>query len=419
MKRFALSLALVWSATVHATPEGTHPFSVHDMVAMDRISDPQVSPDGTWIAFVLRTTDLEANRGRTDLWLARTDGTALRRLTSHDAGDSSPRFSRDGKSIWFLSTRSGSSQVWRIPTDGGEAQKVTEVPFDVENLVVSPDGERIAFTMEVFPDCDDVTCTKKRLDDVAAGKATGRTYDRLLVRHWDTWKDGRRAHLFVMRSAGGDVVDVTKGMDADVPSRPFGGPEEISFTPDGRSLVFTAKVVGTTEAWSTDFDLWLVAADGSSPPKCLTEPNQAWDTQPVFSPDGRTLAYLAMSRPGYEADRFRIVLRGWPDGPSRVLTETWDRSPQSIAWSRDGKTIYAVAEHLGNTPLFAVNVSSGEPKVVVPEGNVGDPRMAGDRIRIALSSCVSCSTSEYVRDGAICQLASPRPLGAYSPPGAR
>ncbi|UCC22852.1 MAG: PD40 domain-containing protein, partial [Planctomycetota bacterium] len=156
--------------------EQTHPFSVHDILAMERISDPQVSPDGEWIVFVLRKTDLEENLGRTDLWLVRADGTGLRRLTSDPANDSNPRWSADGESIWFLSKRSESSQVWRIRIDGGEAEQVTDLPLDVGNLVVSRDGQHIAFTMEVFVDCDSIECTKERLEEIENRKASGRIY---------------------------------------------------------------------------------------------------------------------------------------------------------------------------------------------------------------------------------------------------
>jgi len=216
----------------------THPFSVHDMLAMDRLSDPQVSPDGNRIVFVRRETDLEANKGRTDLWLVGADGTGLRRLTSHPAGDSNPCWAPDGKSIRFVSTRSDSSQVWRIRIDGGEAEQVTDEPLDVGNLVASRDGKYIAFTMEVFPDGSTPAQTKDRLDEIKKAKATGRVYERIFVRHWDTWKDGRRSHLYVMPAAGGDAVDVMRQMDADTPSKPFGGPEEITFTPDGEGIIF-------------------------------------------------------------------------------------------------------------------------------------------------------------------------------------
>lgn len=358
----------------------THPFSIHDMLALDRVSDQQVSPDGKWIVFVVRETDLEANKGRTDLWLVGADGTALRRLTSHPEGDSNPRWAPDGESVWFISARAGSSQVWRIRIDGGEAEQVTHEPLDVGNLVVSPDGKHIAFTMDVFPDANTLAETKDRLEKIEKKKASGRIYDRIFVRHWDAWKDGRRSHLFVMPAAGGKVIDVMHDMDADTPSKPFGGPEEITFTPDGEGIIFTARDAGAAEPWSTDFDLYLAPVDGSQKPKCLTEKNEAWDTNPVFSPDGRTLAYLAMARPGYESDRFRIILRRWPGGPERVLAEEWDRSPSSFCFSSDGQTIYATAADTGQKSLFAVNVKTGAVTTIVREGSVGSPGVAGERI---------------------------------------
>ena len=280
----------------------------------------------------------------------------------------------DGRTVLFLSARSGSSQVWRIRVDGGEAEPVTDLPLDIANLIVSPDGRHIAFTIEVFPDGASIDQTKRRLDELAARKSTGRIYDRIFVRHWDTWKDGRRSHLFVMPCDGAGVpVDVMKGMDADTPSKPFGGPEEFTFAPGGESVVFTARDAGPAEPWSTDFDLYRAPVDGSAAPVCLTEGNEAWDCCPRFSPDGKIMAYLAMRRPGYESDRLRIVLRSWPDGPERVLTEGWDRSPSEICWSPDGRTIYATAANLGQRSLFAIDVHSGSVRTVVRDGYVRSP----------------------------------------------
>jgi dipeptidyl aminopeptidase/acylaminoacyl peptidase len=378
-------------------PQGqSHPFSVHDMLAMDRVSDPRVSPDGKWIVFVLRKTDLEANKGRTNLWLVGTDGTNLRRFTTHPENDSNPRWAPDSKSVWFISDRSGSSQVWRIRIDGGEAEKQTGQPLDVGNLVISPDGRYIAFTMEVFPDCN-ATITKQRLEQLKQQKTTGRIYERIFVRHWDTYKDGRRSRLFVMPTDGGDAIDVMPTMDADTPSKPFGGPEEITFTPDAKAIIFSAKSVGREEAWSTDFDLYSAPVDGSAPPKCLTESNRAWDTLPVFSPDGKTLAYLAMARPGYESDRFRIVLRRWPGREERVLAESWDRSPSSLCWSADSKTIYATAANTGQKSLFAIDVKTGKVHTVVKYGTVRSPAVAGSRIVYALDHLQSPAELYSVR----------------------
>jgi dipeptidyl aminopeptidase/acylaminoacyl peptidase len=364
-----------------AADESSHPFSVHDMLAMERISDPRVSPDGSRIVFAVRTTDLEDNKGRTDLWLVRADATGLRRLTSHPSNDYNPRWTRDGRAVLFLSSRSGSSQVWRIPVDGGEAEQVTDLALDAGNLILAPDGKHMAFTMEVFPECNSAAGTKARLDEEAERKSTGRIYDRVFIRHWDTWKDGRRSHLFVAPSTGkGEPVDVMRNMDADTPSKPFGGPEEFTFTPDSRELVFTARDVGRKEPWSTDFDLYRVPIDGSKRPVCLTERNAAWDCCPSFSPDGRTMAYLAMARPGYESDRFRIILRRWPEGGERVLTERWDRSPSAICWSSDGRSIYATAANLGQRSLFAIDAITGKVRIVVEDGYIRSPTVSGRSI---------------------------------------
>ncbi len=380
--RASLAAVLLSSApglAAMATAAETHPFTVRDLVAFDRLSDPRVSPDGRWVAFTVSAVDLDANRRRNDLWLVAVDGTNLRRLTTHEASDTSPRWSADGKSLWFLSTRSGSSQVWKLSLGGGEPEAVTKLPVDVGAFALSRDGSLLAVSLEVFPDCTTLDCTKKRLDETEARKASGRLYDSLLFRHWDTWSDGRRAHLFVLPATGGEPVDIMQGMKAHAPSRPFGGDEEFTFTPDGKSVVFTAKDVGREEAWSTNYDLWLAPVAGGKPARKVTD-NPATDTTPLFSPDGRTLAHLAMQRPGYEADCLRLVLRDGATGAPRVLTESWDRSVTSFVWSADGRELYVAAEELGQEPLFAVDAKTGKVRTLVDKGNVRTPQTAGSLI---------------------------------------
>ncbi len=374
-----------------AMAEQTHPFSVHDMLAMDRISDPRVAPDGRVVVFTVSVTNLENNTRRTDLYLAATDGSWTRRLTTHEASDSQGRWSPDGKWIYFVSSRSGSAQVWRIPVDGGEAQQVTRLPLDVDALEVSPDGSFLVFSMMVFPGTTPEE-TQKRLEERSQRKASGMLYDRLFVRHWDSWEDGRRNHLFVYRLADGSLVDVMRDMDADCPSRPFGGSEEYAISPDSKALVFSAKDVGREEAWSTNYDLFWVNLEKLGKPVKLTA-NPAWDTQPRFAPHGKVLAYLTMSRPGYESDRFDIVLRDLVTGNERRVVvradegPRGDRSPVELRWSRDGRTLYCTADHLGQKAIFAVDVFSGASRVVAGEGTCSDVQDLGDgRLLYALNS---------------------------------
>jgi len=379
--------------TVANETEAGQPFSVHTMLAMERVGGPVVSPDGDWIAFTRRVVDMEANKLRGDIWLVRPDGRDMRRLTGHEKGSGNPKWSPDGKFVYFLSSRSDSSQVWRIAVDGGEATQVTNAPLDIGGFQVSPTGNHLAVTMEVFVGAG-AEATKKKLDDKAELKSTGVVYDQLFFRHWDQWKDGRRSHVFVVPLgpdgvASPDFVDVMAKMDADTPSKPFGDDSELTFTPDGEALVFAARDAGRAEAWSTDFDLYYAPISGQEAPTCLTESNEAWDTSPVFSPDGKTLAYLAMERPGYESDKFSIVLRGWPRGETRVLTGDWDRSAGAIVWSDDSRTIFTTATNLGQRSLFAVDVESGDVQTLVKSGTVSSPDVAGDRIVFGLDTLTS------------------------------
>jgi dipeptidyl aminopeptidase/acylaminoacyl peptidase len=357
--------------------DGTHPFGVGDMLAMDRLSDPVVSPDGNLVAFTVRVTDEPANKGRMDVWIVDLEGGAPKRLTTHEANDWHPRFAPDGKALYFLSTRSGSSQVWKLELAGGEPVQVTKLPLDVDNLQVFPDGKRLCFTMEVYPDAQTLEETVKRDEERAASKVQARVYENLLFRHWDTWEDGKRNHVFVWDIGGGEPADLMRGMDADAPPRPFGGAEEVSIAPDGKEIAFTAKDDGRENAWTTNLDVWIVPADGSAAPRRVTAANRAQDNHPLYSPDGRYLAWLAMERPGYEADRQRIQLLDRVGGGTRSLTESWDRSPGEFVWAPDGKRIWASADHVGNHSIFAIDVAGGQVGTLVEKGYNTSPRPAG------------------------------------------
>jgi dipeptidyl aminopeptidase/acylaminoacyl peptidase len=367
------------------------PFTVEDLVMLKRVSDPEVSPDGRRVAYVQRETDLAANKGRTSLWLldlTRPDRAPLR-LTDGKANDSSPRWASDSHTLYFISERTGSAQVWRLSLATGEAHRVSDYPLDVGSLKVSPRGDVLALSMAVFPDCADLGCTRARLDAQEKSKATGRTYDRMFVRHWDSWSDGTRSHLFSARvgadGSAGVPVDVSKGFDADIPGKPFGGDEDYAFSPDGATLVFSARIAGRTEPWSTNFDLYQAPVDGSAAPVNLTAANPAWDAQPVFLANG-DLAWLAQDRPGFESDRFHVMLRSARTGAVRALTASWDRSVARLGATRDGHQLLAAVDDLGQHALYSIDVKTGTPTKLVGNGEVADYSVGPDAIVVSLAS---------------------------------
>ena len=381
--RFDLACLLLLVAPVAsaaAPAEPSRAFTPTDLNSLARISDPQVSPDGRTVVYTQRDADLDANRGRTDLWLVELrEGAKPRRLTQYAANDTHARWSVDGTSLYFLSTRAGTSQIWRLPLAGGEAMQITDYPLDVTTFEFSPRGDRIALAMDVHPDCDDLDCTRGKLDAAAKNPVSARNFDSLLVRHWDTWRNGTRSNLFVAPvnadGRAGAPANVTRSLAANVPSKPFGGAEEFTFSPDGRRLVFSARLADAREAWSTNFDLYEVPADGSGTPRNLTADNPAWDTQPVFLRNG-DLAWLAMKRSGFEADRFAIrVSRG---GAARNVAPDWDRSVSHLDVSRDGRSLLATANDLGQSVLFAIDVEHSRVTPLTGKGSVGDFSPAGN-----------------------------------------
>jgi dipeptidyl aminopeptidase/acylaminoacyl peptidase len=378
------SFALIASSPARAAP-AMKGMTVDDMLAMQRVSEPVLSPDGASLAFTVRETDVEANRGRTDVWLVATSGGDARRFTTDAENDSSPRFSPDGRSLLFLSMRSGSSQVWRMPLAGGEAQQVTKLPVDVAGFLPFPDGQRLLLAVDVYPDAATLEDTARRDEEQAKSKMKAKAYDELLFRHWDTWEDGKRSHLFVWSpSDAGRPVDLMKGMDVDAPEPPFGGMEQVSIRGDGNLVAFAAKDVGREAAWQTNSDIFLVdtspQAAGRKRPENVTAANTAWDGTPVFSVDGRSLAYLSMRRPQYESDRNRIVVLDVATKKSRVLTEGWDRSPGELGWSHDGRTLFTSADHVGHHALFAVDVATGKETALVDKGTNEAVTVGVDRL---------------------------------------
>ncbi|MET0582145.1 MAG: S9 family peptidase [Pseudoxanthomonas sp.] len=389
MKLRTALLPLCLLAALPATA-ATRGFDVRDMVALDRVSSPVLSPDGSLVVFAQRQMDKEVTKATTGLWvrnLLTRDMAPPKQLTPAGWSVNSPSFSPDGKTVYFLSGKSGTQQLYSIAASGGTPRQLTAFALDIGSYKLSPDGTRVAFSAETFAECKaDFACTQKKLDDVAAKKSTGVVYDKLFVRHWDTWSDGRRSRLFVgslptgKAKATNSALGLTDSLDGDAPSKPFGDATEYTWSPDGKSLVAGIRVAGKSEAWSTNFDLYRLNADGAGSPVNLTAANKAWDAGPVFSADGKTLFYRAMKRPGFEADRFALMSMDVGSGQTREIAAHWDRSADGIVLSDDGATIFTTAQDTGQHPLFAVEIATGKAEQVVGDGSISEFDIAGQTL---------------------------------------
>ncbi len=368
-----LLIAAALPLAAHAAPRG---LGARDLVTLDRFASPVLTPDGRTLLFTRRSVDFDANKSSTALWAqdASRAGAKARRLTPDGWNINSPEVSHDGRTAYFLSAKSGSMQLYAVPVSGGTPRQVTAFGLDVGSYALSPDGKRVAVSLETFPDCaGDIACTRKRNDAKGEDKRSGMVFDRMFVRHWDSWNEGRLNRLFVATLGDRPATQATLvGSDivADVPSRPFGDATEYAWSPDGASIAFTARNADRVEPWSTNFDIYLAPADGSAAPRNLTEGNPAWDTVGAFSHDGRKLYYRAMKRPGFEADRFALIELDLATSTRREIAPKWDRSADSVHLSQDGRTIYTTAQDMGEHPLFAVDVASGAATRVVADGSV-------------------------------------------------
>jgi dipeptidyl aminopeptidase/acylaminoacyl peptidase len=391
--RILLSLALLSLSLLAHAERG---FEARDLATLDRVSSPTLSADGRKLVFARRVVDFPANKSSTSLWiedLFARDAAPPARFTPEGWNVNSPAFSPDGRTVYFLSAKNGTQQIYAQPVAGGAPKQLTDLPLDIGSFRLSPDGKRVAFSVETFADCTGAqafSCSRKRLDDTAARKNSGVAFDRLFVRHWDTWADGRRSRLFVTALPQGakakpvtTATALTDTLDGDVPSKPFGDTNDYAWAPDGESLVASIRVAGRAEAWSTNFDLYRIDADGGTAPLNLTDANDAWDAGPVFSADGRTLFYRAMKRPGFEADRFALMAMDVASGSTREIAPRWDRSAGNIVPSADGRKLYTTAQELGQQPLFEVSLDGGGVSQVIGGGTVSEFVIAGQTLAFA------------------------------------
>jgi dipeptidyl aminopeptidase/acylaminoacyl peptidase len=356
-------------------------FTVEEMLKLRRVSDPQLSPDGRFVAYVVTEVSLEKNKRIDHLWVVPVAGGEPVALAQEDKPDTSPRWSPDGKRLAFLSMRDDGSQIWVVDMAQGRAvgkpRQITTLATEVSSFTWSPDGKWLAFASDVYPTCSSVACNKQALKDFEDRKSRARVFDQLLYRHWVSWKEGRFSHLFLVPSVGSsEPRDLTPGAD-DVPPFSLGGPDDYAFSPDSKELAFARKT-DPVEAVSTNSDLFLLdVTNPAAEPRKITT-NTAADGGPAYSPDGRYLAYRAQQRPGFEADRWQVMLYDRKSGEHKSMTAEWDRSVDSFAWTPDSKALNITAEDSGEGAWFALELNGKAPMRMKLGGTVGDIRMTAD-----------------------------------------
>jgi dipeptidyl aminopeptidase/acylaminoacyl peptidase len=361
------------AAALAASPIAARPMTAKDMQSMHRLGAPEVSNDGRYAVFTISTTDWDKNKRVNTLYLLdlTKKGAAPQPVAGAEKGHDAV-FGPDG-SIWFLMPVGEQDQLFRMAIGGAPVQ-VSDFKGDIGGFKLSPSGDHVAVFADRDLRCADLNCAGLP-DKPKTG--TGRTYDQLFIRHWDAWAEpGVRSRLFGFAVQGGKLVGagapLTGNLVGDTPSKPFGGAEEVDFSPDGRTVYFALREAGRIEAKSTNLDIFAAPSDGSGAPVNLTDANDATDNLPTVSPDGRTLAYVAMARPTYEADRLVLMLRDLASGTVRPLTQAWDRSVDSMEWAPDGKSILVTAGDTLEEPVFRVDVASGKVTRLTRDGHYGN-----------------------------------------------
>lgn len=349
-------------------PQQKRPITVEDMWKVGRVSDPQISPDGKAVAYVITGYSMEENKGTSGIYLVSIDGKTVRKFDTGFKSSSDPVWSPDGKQIAFVADdTNGTSQVYVEDANGGTPGKITGIALGASGLLWSPDEKYIAFVSDVFPGCTSDSCNAAREKELEKSKVKAKFFTNLPFRVWNHWKDGKRSHLFVVGVSGGEPVDLTPG-DYDTPPIDLGGRMDYAFSPDSLNGSLRDKevcFVRNTDRMvsvSTNNDLFTVSVDGGAAKRITTNPSN--DNQPLYSPDGRYIAYRAQLTPGFESDRSRLMLYDRKGGTIINLTEKYDRSVDEVVWSPDGKRLYFNADDEGYHNIFEVDASTGKIKKI-------------------------------------------------------
>ena len=378
MRRFSLSalallLALAASAiSASARQQGAKPFTIEELLVVRRVGDPQLSPDGRQVAFTITDTDKAASRRTTQIYLVPASGGEVRQLTKEAQSSASPRWSPDGTRLAF--TRGG--QIMVMDVAAGAVRQVTNISTEADGPVWSPDGKWIAFVSSVYPECADDECNKRRAQQVSESKVKAKVIDRLLFRHWNAWQDGKRSHVFVAPSAGGAPArDLTPG-DFDAPPFSLGGPPDYAFSADSTELAF-ARNTDKVEATSTNGDIFVAPVAGGEARR-ITGANKANDLSPQYSPDGRYIAYRAQVKPGFESDRWRLMLYDRRSNQSRSVTESFDALVEGFTFTRDSRHVYFASPERGQQHVYRLTLAGGKIEKVVAGGTNDDVQVSAD-----------------------------------------
>ncbi len=385
-----LALSLVCFMMQSNVAADKRPMTVDDLLAVKGVSDPQVSPDGKSVVYVVSEIDREANKANTSLWMVPIAGGESKRLTTAPGSNTHPRWSPDGKTIAFTSDRGGSSQIWLLSIDGGEPRQLTKLPIDAIGPIWSPKGDKLAFVAEVYPgkSPQETADEDKKKTDL---KTKVKTYDGLMIRHWTAWDEGKRSHLFVCDAQTGEAKDLIPNWKANVPPAPFGGSNDYTFIGDGVALIFTSEPL-EDHATSTNTDIWAVRVTGDEPNN-LTEANKGADAQPSFSPDGQYMAWVSQERAGFEADQWVLnyvptMSRGSnePIPVSRAL----DRSVNSYTWDRKGSDLIAVVDDGGYSSIIRIpTIGRKAPLPMLQQGTYADATLTQDGVLVFMKNAAN------------------------------
>ena len=381
----ALILAIAAVAAAESPPPGKRALTISDLYDLKSVGDPQCSPDGKRIAFTVTTHDMEKGRSNSDIYMMNADGSGLRQLTFNEKADYNPRWSPDGASLLFVSTREDGAQAWRLPVGGGEAERLTDFSMGVNDPRWSPDGQKIVFFTDVFPECGaDSECNEKMAEDMDEGPVHAHIADDLLYRHWTFYKDGKKFHTLIYDIETEEYTDLTPG-ELDAPYYMTGGGNAgWDISPDGAEICVSSNA--DPNHWeTTNKDLFLVPVSGGELQN-ITDDNEAYDAHPRYSPDGRYIAYITHKTPAFEADLFSLAVYDRETGEKRVLTGDFDYWVGNIHWARDSKSIYFTAEIAAVNPLHRIDIKSGKITNLVSLHTIDSYDISPDGKRVYVGS---------------------------------